>query len=68
MVIISVMSIAWNFGAGDGQKADAKEERMTQEQLIEIAEKLNKWLEDTSAEYSIGKDDLQYIIKQLLIG
>lgn len=37
-------------------------------EIIEIAEKLNKWLEDTSAEYGICKDDLQYIIKQLLIG
>lgn len=41
---------------------------MTQQQLIEIAEKLNKWLDDISAEYQIGKMDLQEIIKQFLIG
>ena len=41
---------------------------MTQEQLIEIAEKLNKWLDDISAEYQINKMDLQAIIKQFLIG
>lgn len=41
---------------------------MTQEQLIEIAEKLNKWLNDISAEYQINKNDLQAIIKQFLIG
>ena len=41
---------------------------MTREQLIEIAEKLNKWLDDVSAEYQIDKTDLQGIIKQFLIG
>ena len=41
---------------------------MTQQQLIEIAEKLNKWLDDISAEYQIDKTDLQDIIKQFLIG
>lgn len=41
---------------------------MTREQLIEIAEKLNKWLDDISAEYQICKMDLQGIIKQFLIG
>ena len=41
---------------------------MTAEQLIEIAEKFNKWLEDISTEYQIGKTDLQDIIKQFLIG
>lgn len=41
---------------------------MTQEQLIEIAEKLNKWLNDISSEYQINKMDLQAIIKQFLIG
>ena len=41
---------------------------MTREQLIEIVEKLDKWLEDTSFYYHISKDELQNIIKQLLIG
>ena len=41
---------------------------MTREQLIEIAEKLNKWLDDISVEYQIDKTDLQSIIKQFLIG
>ena len=41
---------------------------MTQAQLIEIAEKLNKWLDDISAEYHIDKIVLQDIIKQFLIG
>jgi hypothetical protein len=41
---------------------------MTREQLIEIAEKLNKWLDDISAEYQIDKTDLQDIIKHFLIG
>lgn len=41
---------------------------MTQAQLIEIAEKLNKWLDDISAEYHISKTDLQDIIKHFLIG
>lgn len=41
---------------------------MTQQQLIDIAEKLNKWLDDISAEYQISKMDLQEIIKQFLIG
>ena len=41
---------------------------MTQQQLIEIAEKLNKWLDYISAEYKIDKTDLQDIIKQFLIG
>jgi len=41
---------------------------MSKEQLIEIAERLNKWLDDISAEYQINKTDLQDIIKQFLIG
>ena len=41
---------------------------MTQEQLIEIAEKLNEWLTNISAEYQIDETDLQDIIKQFLIG
>jgi hypothetical protein len=41
---------------------------MTQAQLIEIAEKLNKWLDDISAEYQIDKMTLQDIIKYFLIG
>lgn len=41
---------------------------MTQAQLIEIAEKLNKWLDDISDEYQISKTDLQDIIKHFLIG
>lgn len=41
---------------------------MTQQQLIEIAEKLNKWLDDISDEYQMDKTDLQDIIKQFLIG
>ena len=41
---------------------------MTIEQLIEIAERLNEWLDDISAEYQISKTELQTIIKQVLIG
>ena len=41
---------------------------MTQAQLIEIAEKLNKWFDDISAEYQIDKMYLQEIIKYFLIG
>lgn len=37
-------------------------------QLLEIAEKFEKWLDDVSTEYRIDKTDLQGIIKQLLIG
>ena len=45
-----------------------KEVDMSIDQLIEIAEKFNKWLNETSDEYQIGKDDLQGIIKSFLIG
>lgn len=41
---------------------------MTQVQLIEIVEKLDKWFDDISAEYQIDKTYLQDIIKNLLIG
>ena len=41
---------------------------MTREQLIEIAEKFNDWLDEISTEYQIDKTDLQDIIKQFLIG
>lgn len=41
---------------------------MTREQLIEIAEKLNKWLDEVSEEYQTDKITLQDIIKQFLIG
>lgn len=41
---------------------------MTGEQLIEIAEKFNKWLDETSTECHIDKTDLQDIIKQFLVG
>lgn len=41
---------------------------ITREQLIEIAEKFNKWLDDMSAEYPVDKIILQDIIKQFLIG
>ena len=41
---------------------------MTGEQLIEIAEKFNEWLDGISTEYQIDKSDLQDIIKQFLIG
>lgn len=39
---------------------------MTQEQLIEIAEKFNEWLDDTSFKLNVDKMDLQDIIKQFL--
>lgn len=45
-----------------------KEVDMSIDQLIEIAEKFNKWLNETSDEYQISKDDLQGIIKSFLIG
>ena len=41
---------------------------MTSEQLIEIAEKLDKWLDDTAREYNILKIDLQELIKRFLMG
>ena len=41
---------------------------MINEQLIEIVEKFDKWLDDTAAEYNILKIDLQELIKRLLIG
>lgn len=41
---------------------------MSIDQLIEIAEKFNKWLNEISDEYRISKDDLQDIIKSFLIG
>lgn len=41
---------------------------MTGEQLIDIAEQFNKWLDDISTEYHIDKTELQDIIKQFLIG
>ena len=47
---------------------ESEEQRMTKEQLIEIAEKLSKWLDDISAEYHIDKIELQGIIKLFLIG
>ncbi len=37
-------------------------------ELIDIAEKFNKWLDDISSEYRIAKSDLQEIIKYFLIG
>lgn len=40
---------------------------MTQQQLIEIAEKLNKWLDDISDEYHIDKIKLQDIIKRFFL-
>ncbi len=41
---------------------------MTVAELIDIAEKFNKWLDDTSSEYKMTKGDLQEIIKHFLIG
>lgn len=41
---------------------------MTKEQLLEIAQKLDNWLDDISVEYQIAKMDLQDIIKRFLIG
>ena len=39
---------------------------MTIEQLMEIANKFNEWLNDISNEYGVYKIDLQDIIKQFL--
>lgn len=39
---------------------------MSQEQLIEIAEKFNEWLNDTSSKFNVDKMDLQGIIKWFL--
>lgn len=50
------------------EQRDRKVNKMSIEQLIEIAEKFTKWLNETSDEYQIGKDDLQSIIKSFLIG
>ncbi len=41
---------------------------MTREQLIEIAEKFNEWLNDISTEYGVDEIVLQDIIKRFLIG
>lgn len=42
---------------------------MTEElqKLIKIAESFDKWLEDTAREQDIPKDDIQALIKQMLI-
>ena len=53
---------------GQAIKKARESKGMTREQLIEIAEKLNKWLDDISAVYQIDKTDLQDIIKHFLIG
>ena len=45
-----------------------EEVNMSTDQLIEIAEKFNKWLNETSDKYQIPKSDLQGIIKSFLIG
>lgn len=50
------------------EQKDRKGNKMSIDQLIEIAEKFNKWLNETSDEYQISKDDLQAIIKSFLIG
>ena len=41
---------------------------MTNIDLYEIAVKFDKWLEETSEELEIDKDNLQSIIRDLLIG
>jgi len=51
-----------------GEEQRDGEVNMSMDQLIEIAEKFNKWLNETSDEYQIGKNDLQDIIKSFLIG
>ena len=50
------------------EQRDRKVNKMSIDQLIEIAEKFNKWLNETSDEYQISKDDLQDIIKSFLMG
>lgn len=50
------------------EQRDKKVNKMSIDQLIEIAEKFNKWLNETSDEYQIPKDDLQDTIKSFLIG
>lgn len=39
---------------------------MTSEDLIDLAEDFNKWLDEMSEKYGVNKDDIQYLIKQLL--
>lgn len=40
---------------------------MSQEQIIEIAEKFDEWLGDVSSALKVDKMDLQDIIKQFLL-
>ena len=40
---------------------------MTREEVINIAEEFNKWLEDMAEKYGCYKDDIQALIKQFLI-
>ena len=50
------------------EQKDREVNEMSTDQLIEIAEKFNKWLNETSDKYRIDKNDLQNIIKSFLIG
>lgn len=40
---------------------------MTQEQLVEVAEDFNEWLENMAKKYGWDKDDVQVLIKQFLM-
>ena len=42
--------------------------KTTTEEVILIAEKFNDWLEDIAKKYGWDKNDVQFLIKQLLIG
>ena len=35
--------------------------------IIKIAEKFNRWLEETAAYYGMDKDELQEIIKSFIV-
>lgn len=41
---------------------------MTREEAICIAEEFSKWLEDTAKKYRWNTNEIQALIKQILIG
>ncbi len=40
---------------------------MNREELISLVEDFNEWLENMAVKYNWNKDDIQALIKQLLI-
>ncbi len=40
---------------------------MTSEDLIDLAEDFNEWLDDMAEKHGVHKDDIQSLIKQFLM-